>query len=106
MSRETNAKVVNTISPSRLMILRGHTKSVKHITFHPNGNTVTTSCCDGSIYVFSITSENVSLVKKIDGIIPAVDVDSETSSKASWHPDGSVFGAPTHSQGNEVTSLC
>jgi chromosome transmission fidelity protein 4 len=98
-SRETNAKVVNTISPSRVMILRGHSKSVKHITFHPNGNIVTTSCSDGSIYVFSITSEEASLVKKIEGIIPAVDVESETCAKAVWHPDGTVFAAPTQSKG-------
>src|SRR5215471_20253506 len=81
------------------MILRGHSKSVKHITFHPNGNIVTTSSSDGSIYVFSITSEEASLVKKLDGIIPAVDVESETCSKIAWHPDGSVFAAPTQSKG-------
>ena len=52
--RETNAKVVNTISPSRVIILRGHSKSVKHISFHPNGNIVTTSSSDGSIYVFQL----------------------------------------------------
>ena len=103
--RETNAKVVNTISPSRVIILRGHSKSVKHITFHPNGNIVTTSSSDGSIYVFSITSEEASLVKKIDGIIPAVDVDSEVSSKAIWHPDGSVFAAPTSLNGTQLPFL-
>ena len=81
------------------MILRGHSKSVKHITFHPNGNIVTTSSSDGSIYVFSITSEEASLLKKLDGIIPAVDVESETSAKVIWHPDGTVFAAPTLSNG-------
>ena len=98
-SRETNAKIVNTISSSRVMILRGHSKSVKHITFHPNGNIVTTSSSDGSIYIFSITSEEASLLKKLDGIIPAVDVESETSSRVAWHPDGSVFAVPTPSKG-------
>jgi chromosome transmission fidelity protein 4 len=85
------------------MILRGHSKSVKHITFHPNGNIVTTSSSDGSIYVFSITSEEASLLKKLDGIIPAVDVESETCAKVIWHPDGSLFAAPTPSNG--MTSL-
>lgn len=99
IGRETNAKVVNTVSPSRVLILRGHSKSVKHITFHPNGNLVTTSSSDGSIYVFSITSEEASLVKKLDGIIPAVDVESEWSSNVAWHPDGTVFAAPTTSNG-------
>jgi chromosome transmission fidelity protein 4 len=87
------------------MILRGHSKSVKHITFHPNGNIVTTSSSDGSIYVFSITSEEASLLKKIDGIIPAVDVESETSSKVAWHPDGTVFAAPTSLNGNPLSSV-
>jgi chromosome transmission fidelity protein 4 len=103
--RETNAKIVNTFSSSRVMILRGHSKSVKHITFHPNGNIVTTSSSDGSIYVFSITSEEASLLKKLDGIIPSVDVESETCSKVAWHPDGSVFAAPTQSKGISHESL-
>jgi chromosome transmission fidelity protein 4 len=81
------------------MILRGHSKSVKHITFHPNGNIVTTSSSDGSIYIFSITSEEASLLKKLDGIIPAVDVESETSAKVIWHPDGTIFAAPTSTNG-------
>jgi chromosome transmission fidelity protein 4 len=102
--RETNAKVVNTVSSSRVMILRGHSKSVKHISFHPNGNLVTTSSSDGYIYVFSITSEEASLLKKIDGIIPAVDVESETASKVAWHPDGTVFAAPTSLKGNPFPS--
>ena len=50
--------------------------------------------------MFSITSEEATLLKKIEGIIPAVDVESETSSKVTWHPDGSVFAAPTESKGN------
>ncbi len=104
-SRETNAKIVNTISSSRVRILRGHSKSVKHITFHPNGNLVTTSCSDGSVYVFSITSEEATLLKKIEGIIPAVDVESETSSKVAWHPDGSVFAAPTEAKGTPLQGL-
>jgi chromosome transmission fidelity protein 4 len=60
---------------------------------------VTTSSSDGSIYVFSITSEEASLTKKIEGIIPAVDVESEISSKVAWHPDGTVLAAPTSTQG-------
>ena len=104
-SEETNAKVVNTLNSGRVMILRGHSKSVKHITFHPNGNLVTTSSSDGNIYVFSITSEEAQLTKKIDGIIPSVDVESETSSKVAWHPDGSVFAAPTSTNDVKIVKM-
>ena len=83
-----------------MVILRGHSKSVKHIAFHPNGNLVTTSSSDGSIYVFSITSEDASLLKKLEGIIPALDVESETSAKVVWHPDGTCFAAPTPLKGS------
>jgi len=87
----------------RVVILRGHSKSVKHITFHPNGNLVTTSSSDGSIYIFSITSEEASLLKKLEGIIPALDVESETSAKVVWHPDGTCFAAPTPLKGRLPT---
>jgi len=89
----------------RVVILRGHSKSVKHITFHPNGNLVTTSSSDGSIYVFSITSEDASLLKKLEGIIPALDVDSETCAKVVWHPDGTCFAAPTPVKGTSPRNV-
>jgi len=87
-----------------VIILRGHSKSVKHITFHPNGNIVTTSASDGSIYIFSTASEEPTLMKKLDGIIPALDVDSERCAKVAWHPDGTCFAAPdTSSQGTLIS---
>lgn len=94
-SDETVVKVVNLEDNQKVMILRGQKNSAKHVAFHPSGNYLAISGVDGTIYIYSLSTEEPELVKKIDGIISALKEDSESSSKVAWHPDGRAFLAQT-----------
>jgi chromosome transmission fidelity protein 4 len=94
-SDETVVKVVHTQEHTRILSLRQQSDSSKHVAFHPSGNYLAVSCADGHIYVYSLSSEEPELVKKLDGVIGRVAPDSEVSSKVAWHPDGRAFAAPT-----------
>ena len=80
---------------TRVLYLRDQPKSAKHLTFDPSGIYLAVSCIDGIIYIYSLSTENPELVRKLDGLIQVLEPDSETSSKAIWHPDGRAFAAPT-----------
>lgn len=94
-SDETVVKVVNIKDNHKIMTLRSQDNSTKHVSFHPYGTYLAVSGTDGAVYVYSLTTEKPELIKKVDGIIKALDGESETSSKVDWHPDGSAFLAPT-----------
>ncbi|KAH8147278.1 uncharacterized protein LAJ45_08756 [Morchella importuna] len=94
-SDETVVKVVNLEDNQRVMNLRGQKNSAKHVAFHPSGNYLAVSGVDGTIYIYSLSTEEPELVKKLDGIISALKEDSESSSKVAWHPDGRAFLAQT-----------
>lgn len=92
-------KVVNTRDMTRVIILREQSRPVKHVSFDVSGSFLAVSCSDGQIYVYSLTSEEPALVKKVDGLIKAVETDAEASSKVLWHPDGRAFAAATPTRG-------
>ncbi|RPB00040.1 WD40 repeat-like protein [Choiromyces venosus 120613-1] len=94
-SDETVVKVVNVEDNHKIMNLRSQSQSVKHVSFHPTGNYLAVSCVDGVIYIYSLSTEEPELVKKVDGIIKAMDAESEACSKVAWHPDGRAFAAQT-----------
>ncbi|QIX01447.1 hypothetical protein AMS68_006964 [Peltaster fructicola] len=95
-SDENDVKIVNTSDMSQVKYLREQNRSAKHISFDPTGLHIAVSCSDGSIYIYSVSSEP-RLTKKIDGIIPRLEGDAESSSKVQWHPDGRAISAPTSS---------
>ncbi|KAH8678103.1 minichromosome loss protein [Xylariales sp. PMI_506] len=103
-SDELTVKLVNTSDNSKVRHLKEHGKPTKHLNFDPKGTTVTLSCTDGVVYVYSLTSEEPELIRKVDGIIGALDTDSEVSSKAAWHPDGRAFALPTPTRDIQVIS--
>ena len=88
----------------KILFLRGMPKPVKHLTFDPSGTYIAASCTDGLIYIYSLSKEKPELVRRVDGVIKALDVESETSSKAIWHPDGRAFAAPTATREIQVVS--
>lgn len=103
-SDELTVKVVNTRDNSQVRTLKEHGKPTKHLVFDPKGNTVALSCTDGVVYIYSLTSEEPELIRKMDGIIGALDAESEISSLVAWHPDGRAFALPTPTRDIQVVS--
>lgn len=92
---ELTVKIIDTGDMTRVLYIRDLPKSTKHLTFHPSGSYLAISCTDGIVYIYSITTEQPDLVRKVDGLIRSLEGDAEASSRAIWHPDGRAFAAPT-----------
>lgn len=101
---ELDVKIVNIIDTYRVLYLRGLPKPAKHISFDPSGSYIAASCTDGVIYVYSLSKEEPELVRKLDGLIRSLEIESESSSRAIWHPDGRAFAAPTATRDIQVVS--
>lgn len=93
-SEDQVVKVVNLEDTKRVLFLREQSNSNKHVSWHPSGNYISVSCTDGVIYVYSLTSEEPELIKKLDGVIKKTEADSDVSVKVAWCPDGRGFAAP------------
>lgn len=104
-SSELEVKIVNTSDMSRVMYLREQSRPVKHVSFDISGATLAASCTDGIIYMYSLSSEQPQLIKRVDGMIGMQGRDSEASSLAVWHPDGRAFAVPTQSRGKSICAL-
>lgn len=92
---ELVVKVVNTSDMTRVMYLREQARPVKHVSFDYSGSTLAVSCSDGIVYMYSLSSEEPQLTKRLDGLIKMMETDSQSSAKVIWHPDGRAFAAPT-----------
>ncbi|KAJ6262178.1 hypothetical protein Dda_2983 [Drechslerella dactyloides] len=90
-SDDINVKLVNTHDTTKHIVIRHHTKVIKHLSFDPTGSLLAASCVDGTIYMYSVTNETPDLVDKLPGLIPAIDVDNEITTRVFWHPDGRAF---------------
>ncbi|KAL1584757.1 hypothetical protein WHR41_06925 [Cladosporium halotolerans] len=93
-SDELEVKVVNTSDMQKVMYLRDQLRPVKNVSFDHSGALLAVSCTDGVVYVYSLSSEESQLVKRVDGLISLMESESEASAKVAWHPDGRAFGAP------------
>ncbi|KAJ9666070.1 DNA polymerase alpha accessory factor Mcl1 [Coniosporium apollinis] len=103
-SDELVVKVVNTDDMSRVLYLRDQARPVKHVSFDHSGTFLAVSCSDGCIYVYSLSSEEPKMIRKVDGLIKSLETDAEASSKVIWHPDGRAFAAPTPTREVQVMS--
>ncbi|KAI1210636.1 WD40 repeat-like protein [Annulohypoxylon truncatum] len=103
-SDELTVKLVRTDDNTKIRHLKEHNKSTKHLSFDTKGTTVALACTDGIVYVYSLTSDEPELIKKVDGVIGALDTESDASSKISWHPDGRAFAVPTPTRDIQVIS--
>ncbi|KAH0168754.1 sepB protein, partial [Aureobasidium melanogenum] len=103
-SDELVVKIVNTYDMTRVMYLRDQTRPVKHVSFDHSGSNLAVSCSDGMVYIYSLSSEEPKLVKRLDGLIKIMETDSQASSKVTWHPDGRALCAPTPTKIVQVVS--
>jgi chromosome transmission fidelity protein 4 len=99
---ELVVKVVNTEDRTRVFRLQEQPKAVKHVAFDNSGTYLAVSCTDGQIYVYSLSSEEPELVRKVDGMIKSMESSSEASSRVLWHPDGRAFATPTPTRGKKA----
>ncbi|KAJ3557538.1 hypothetical protein NPX13_g9905 [Xylaria arbuscula] len=106
-SDELTVKLVRTDDNSKLRHLRTHNKPTKHLAFDTKGETISLACTDGIVYVYDLGGEDTDdpeLIRRVDGVIGALDIESETSSKIAWHPDGRAFAVPTPTRDIQVVS--
>ena len=89
---------------TRVLYLRNLPKPAKHLSFHPSGSYLAVSCTDGVIYIYSLSTEEPELVRKVDGVIRSLEAEVEISSRAIWHPDGRALAAPTATREIQVIS--
>lgn len=85
--------------------LREQGKSVKHVTFDPNGRYIAVSDIQGALYIYSLAEEEPELVRKLEGVIRALEPEMEATSKAVWHPDGTAFAVAEATRDISIYSI-
>lgn len=77
-------------------------RPIKQLSFDRTGATLTASGTDGLIYVYSLSSEQPVLIKRIEGLIGMLESDAENGARATWHPDGRAFVVATDTKDLQV----
>lgn len=104
-SDEIEIKIVNRHDMEQITILKDHPKPVKHLTYHPSGAFLAASCTNGIIYIYSLSSEEPTIFRTIDGIIQRLETNEDATSRCVWHPDGRAFACATATRDVVVISL-
>ena len=87
-----------------MLHLRDLPKPVKHLSFDPSGTYIAASSTNGIIYIYSLSTEEPEMVRKIEGVIKNLEMESEASSRGVWHPDGRALAAATATRDIQVVS--
>ncbi|KAI0727995.1 hypothetical protein C8Q72DRAFT_974843 [Fomitopsis betulina] len=107
-SDEPIVKVIDLEDTTNVVLLEGHTKAVRKITWHPSGSLLTTSGADGRLIVWDVSEGEGKEVKLIEGVIPAVanteSEEFEYDCSAVWHPSGQHFFVATRTHEIAVIS--
>jgi chromosome transmission fidelity protein 4 len=104
-SDELEVKLINRNDMEQIMFLRDFSKPVKHLSFDPSGTYLAASCTDGIIYIYSMSTSEPTLYKKIDGVIRRLESSDDTNSRCVWHPDGRAFACATATRDIVVISI-
>lgn len=65
---------------------------------------VATSCVDGVLRFYSVSSHTPVLSKTLEGVIPKLMSSDNMSARVAWHPDGAYFAVPSIEQGISIYS--
>ncbi|KAL8396920.1 hypothetical protein RB594_003856 [Gaeumannomyces avenae] len=103
-SDELVVKIVSVADTSVVRQAREHNRQTKHLAFDPRGALLALACTDGVVYVYSLTSDQPELIRKVDGVIGSLDLESEASALPAWHPDGRAFAVATPTRDVQVVS--
>ena len=103
-SDELTVKIVSLEDETVVRRLKDHNKPTKHLSFDPKGSLLALSCTDGVVYVYSLSSDQPELIRKVDGVIGTMETDADGSCQVAWHPDGRAFAVPTPTREIQVVS--
>ncbi|KAF1970117.1 chromosome segregation protein-like protein [Bimuria novae-zelandiae CBS 107.79] len=103
-SDELVVHVIHTKDIQMVKRLRDQNRSVRHVSFNKSGTQLAVSCVDGSLYIYSMDSEEPELVQKVDDMIKRTEPEAESSARVLWHPDGTAFATPTGLREMQVMS--
>ncbi|KAJ5293270.1 glycosyl hydrolase family 62-domain-containing protein [Penicillium atrosanguineum] len=104
-SDELTVKIVKIEDMTQTKYLREQEKGAKHVAFDPNGRYVAVSDINGKLYIYSLNEEEPELVRKLDGVIQALEPEKEATSKAVWHPDGTAFAVAEATRDISIYSI-
>ncbi|KAI0695530.1 WD40-repeat-containing domain protein, partial [Cytidiella melzeri] len=106
-SDEPSIKVIDLEDTTKMMVLRGHSKAVRRVTWHPSGALLTSCGADGNIIVWDVSEEEPKEVEVIQGTLPAVpDPESpewQHDCSAVWHTSGEHFYVATRA--HEIATI-
>ncbi|CCM06867.1 uncharacterized protein FIBRA_09175 [Fibroporia radiculosa] len=106
-SDETTVKLIDLEDTTKIVVLQGHSKAVRKVTWHPSGSLLTTSGADGKIIVWDVSEGEPKQEKVIEGIIPTVanpeSEDFAHDCSAMWHTSGQYFFAATRA--HEIVTI-
>ncbi|KAI0342000.1 hypothetical protein BDW22DRAFT_1331357 [Trametopsis cervina] len=100
-------KVIDLADTTKMMVLKGHSKAVRRVSWHPSGTLLTSCGADGKIIVWDVSGEEPKEVEVIQGVLPAVS-DPDTPEwrhdcTAVWHTSGEYFFITTRA--HEIVTI-
>ncbi|CAG8481470.1 6831_t:CDS:10 [Paraglomus occultum] len=93
-SDDSTIQIVNTVNISDVVVVKGHTNSVRCVEFDPDGEFLVSSSCDGTIRVWDMRYGEPRFIKHFLGIIPHTDPGDPQTCQIAWHPSGKCFAVP------------
>ncbi|KAK9710398.1 DNA polymerase alpha accessory factor Mcl1 [Basidiobolus ranarum] len=93
-SDEQNIKIVNLMNISDIRILKGHSKGLQTVSFHPKGGLLASLDCDGTIKIWDLNNQEEPLVKTLTKISAPSDAPSGEQANLRWHPEGKYLAVP------------
>ncbi|KAJ3291183.1 hypothetical protein HK104_006291 [Borealophlyctis nickersoniae] len=93
-SDELDIKLIDVDDITNMVLLKGHTRSVKSLAFDHKGDFLASAGSDGAVCIWDTRNNEGRLVKMLDGLIVSSEPESNELCRISWHPSGKLFAVP------------